>query len=176
MSDSLRDQLLGAGFKESAKAKKTAQKNNKTHGKSKNRPHSNKNSAAKQHSAKADAEKTKANNEEIARRKKIKAEIKAIIEAEKIEKYAGEIKHSYLVGKRIKELFVTEEVRKKLISGDVVITRLNGTTYLVPAPIGDKVQSLNPDWVVFKPGEESTNHDESNDEYADFQVPDDLQW
>jgi len=55
-----------------------------------------------------------------------------------------------------------------------VITRLNGATYLIPAETGEKVRALNPDWVVIAPGDEQSS--EVDDEYADYQVPDDLTW
>ena len=60
------------------------------------------------------------------------------------------------------------------MAGELVITRLNGSTYLVPAETGQQVLALNPDWVVIVPSNETITDDD--DEYADYQVPDDLKW
>jgi len=173
MSDSLREQMLKAGFKETATNKKK-----KAPGKSKQK--NNKSDRAKQpglnqKSMPSSLERANiAQREAIAERKRIKAEIKAIIEAEIVEKTTGEFAYSYLIGKRIKQLFVSEPIQKQLVAGELVITRLNGSTYLIPAKTGERVLALNPDWVVVGPAaDDATNVDA---EYADYQVPDDLKW
>lgn len=173
MSDSLREQMLKAGFKETNSNKKktpgrSKQKNSKT-------AHA-KQSGLNRTSTPSSLERANiAKREAVAERKRIKAEIKAIIEAEKLEKTSGELVHSYLVGKRIKQLYVSEAIHKQLVAGELVITRLNGSTYLVPAETGVRVQALNPDWVVIGPAAEHGT-DNDDDEYADYQVPDDLKW
>lgn len=166
MSDSMREQLLKAGFKETKK-KKQSRPNERPQNRA-----SKANNKPQKKDDKAEAE--RAAKDAIEQRKKVKASIKAIIEEAKLEKVSGEIQHSYVVGKRIKTLFVNEETRAGLISGEVVITRLNGGTFIVPAATGEQVQVLNPDWIVIRP-DNTTGSDES-DEYADYQVPDDLQW
>ncbi len=166
MSDSLREQMLRAGFKETTKPKPKQNKKNAS------QPKRNK---ANNRAGPSSLERANiAEREAIAEKKRIKAEIKAIIEADKIEKTSGETAHSYIVGKRIKQMFVTDEIQAKLVSGELVITRLNGSTYLVPAETGERVRGLNPDWVIIKPGEE--NAGDEDDEYADYRVPDDLKW
>jgi len=160
MSDSLREQMLKAGFKET---------------KAKNKPaHKKKKPARKEHKPSNPKAQKLANEEAIASRKKIKAEIKTLIETNKIDETKGEIAHAYLVGKRIKQLFVNKESQEKLVSGEWVITRLNGSTYIIPASTSTLVLELNPEWVIIKPSEKSP--DDAGDDYADFQVPDDLTW
>jgi len=173
MSDSLREQMLKAGFKENPnnKKKKTPSKSKKNSNKS-NRANQ---SGLNQKPTPSSLERANiAEREAVAERKRIKADIKAIIEAEKIEKTAGEFAHSYQVGKRIKQMFVSEAIQKQLVAGDLVITRLNGSTYLVPAQTGERVLALNPDWVIIGPA--ADNATDIDAEYADYQVPDDLKW
>lgn len=173
MSDSLREQMLQAGFKETPGNKKKNPPN-------KGKPNKRNSKQSKSHGLAQKNEPSSleraniAEREAIAERKRIKAEIKSIIEAEKIDNTAGESAHSYLIGKRIKQLFVTEPIQKQLVAGELVITRLNGSTFLVPAQTGERVQALNPDWVVIVPS--TDNATEIDDEYADYQVPDDLKW
>ncbi len=243
MSDSLREQMLKAGFKESAADKKKhrpAKPKKKSSGTSKTTNRKNNNSSGPSSLERANI----AEREAIAERKRIKAEIKRIIETAQVEyltapsKQAAQSKptsddkatvgtgvivdtnnsappgalsdteqaptppattetktvsdqqdvqkptapeisedriaHSYIIGKRIKQLFVSEELREKLVEGSLVITRLNGSTYLIPAKVGEQVRALNPDWVVITPNDGSGS--EADDEYADYQVPDDLTW
>ena len=173
MSDSLREQMLKAGFKETP-----GNKEKKPQSKSKQKnssPASTKKSGINRKSGPSSMERANiAEREAVAKRKRVKAEIKTIIEADRIEKTTGETTHSYLVGNRIKQMFVSEHIQKQLVTGDLVITRLNGSTYLIPAPTGEKVRALNPDWVVITPIED--NATDGGDEYADYQVPDDLKW
>ena len=173
MSDSLREQMLKAGFKETqGKKKKNPQSKSKQ---KKSNSARAKGSGISQKSGPSSMERANIDEREaIAERKRIKAEIKAIIEAGRIEKTTGETAHSYLVGKRIKQMFVSESIQKQLVAGELVITRLNGSTYLIPAPTGEKVLSLNPDWVVITPSTDNATDDD--DEYAEYQVPDDLKW
>ena len=173
MSDSLKEQLLKAGFKSTEPAKKP--KNAKRPGAAKKTGAANaqrtkqKNSSAKTQAATAQAQAEEA----IEKRKALKAQIKALIDTHKVEKHQGDIAYGYTLGTRIKQIFVNEPVQTGLVAGDLYITRLNGSTYVVPADIGNQILSLNPEWVVVKPAEAQSDE---NDEYADFKVPDDIKW
>ncbi len=173
MSDSLREQMLKAGFKETTPkktkakhAKSNTSRQKQTASKQAKKNHSNEPSSMERANI--------AERKAIAERKRIKGEIKEIIDGNKVENTKGELAHSYLVGKRIKQMFINEECKNKLIAGELVITRLNGSTYLIPAEEGVRVKALNPDWVVITPTSDGSG--DIDDEYADFQVPDDLQW
>lgn len=173
MSDSLREQMLKAGFKQTEESKPKPRRNKSQAGRNKSRgSQQNKSRTAHQPSSMELA--NIAEREAIAERKRIKGEIKTIIEAVKVDNAKGELAHGYQVGKRIKQMFVTEDIKNKLVSGELVITRLNGSTYLIPADDGKRVKALNKDWVVITPGSDGSN--DIDDDYADYQVPDDLQW
>ncbi len=175
MSDSLREQMLKAGFKETAAPRKKSKLPNNSKPAKRASQHSVGHSGSKNAAGPSTMERENiAKREAIAERKRIKAEIKTIIEAEKIDNTTGESSHSYVVGKRIKQMFVSDAIREKLVDGSLVITRLNGATYLVPAQTGEKVQALNPEWVVITPS--SDNQSDDDEDYADYQVPDDLKW
>lgn len=169
MSESLREQMLKAGFKEAPSNNKKKQSGKPT------KPKHKSSKKRVQNTGPSSMERANiAEREAIAERKRIKAEIKTIIEAEKIDDTKGESAHSYVIGKRIKQMFVSEAIREKLVDGSLVITRLNGSTFLIPTETGERVRALNPDWVIIGPGDEQTSDIE--DEYADYQVPDDLKW
>lgn len=178
MSDSLRDQLLQAGFnapKEPERAErrstpkparsKPAHVHDKTPG-----GHARKQQTA---AAAAQAQRAREAEAQIARRKAIKADIKALIEAAAIKEFQGESVYRFILNKRIRELHVKEDIRQQLVAGTLVITRLNGTTWLVPEATSVAIRELNPDWAVVLPAPDTA---EDTEGYDDFPVPDDLQW
>jgi len=160
MSDSLRDQLLQAGFKKSREEPV----------KKKQRPsaHTSKKKTAPQALSNAQER-----NAAVEKRKIIKAQIKAIIEADAVKEFAGEIAYRYTLQNRIRELHVADPIRQQLVAGTLVITRLNGDTYVVPDNTATQIRTLNPGWAIVKPNEASTDTPEG---YEDFSVPDDLVW
>ncbi len=158
MSDSLRDQLKQAGFTE----KTPKARNNK-------KPKGQRNKARQKEN---DADRTKQAAAAIAARKAQKIAITELINEHQIKKFAGESVYSYSLEKKIRQLFVSDEARTKLISGEWVITRLNGATYLVPDNTGKAILEINPQWMVVS----SRNDNDSSDEYKEHPVPDDLQW
>jgi len=164
MSDSLRDQLLQAGFKQPAKepAKSSKPGGKKNRGKAKSatqRPSSAK--VPIQAEAEAQA------------RKAAKAKIKSLIEDAEIKDFAGEEVYRFTLQNRIRELHLKPDVRTKLVDGSLSVTRLNGTTRVVPTIIIEKIQEINPNWAIVKP---SSAEPDSEDGYDDYQVPDELVW
>lgn len=175
MADSLRDQLIAAGFEA---PKKPAKKPKHNSGNSKDRKQGARNKKApnKKHSKDpASQQKTASASDEALERKKLKAQIKELIDSNKLENWKGEVAYRYTVEKRIRELFVTEAVQKQLTNREAAITRLNGDTYLVPIAIAAEIIKINPQWSVFN-ATDVEEKDTEDDGYSDFQVPDDLQW
>lgn len=196
MADSLRDQLIAAGFEA---PKKPVKKSNNTdrgknqgkkshrkksqeqkgHGK-KGRTNPGSKSADNRSGANAQNKNTQPKDATadaaIAERKKQKAQIKELIDNNKLENWKGDIAYRYTVEKRIRELYVNEAAQKHLTARKVAITRLNGDTYLIPIETADKVIKINPQWSVFNAEEVSDDKNTEDDEYSEFQVPDDLQW
>jgi len=177
MADSLRDQLIAAGFEAPKKPEKKPAK--KGQGKKRRADTNSKNSTHKKSAKKTalndSAEKQKAADADALKRKELKAQIKELIDNNKIEKWKGEIAYRYTVDNRIRELYVCEAAQKQLTARDVSITRLNGETFLVPVAIATEITKINPQWSVFNAtdAEEKPSED---DGYSEFQVPDDLQW
>ncbi len=174
MSDSLREQLIAAGFE--APKKKPENKSRKKKRSSAGSPNKKRNNPKGKDgssSAKSSAKQEQADKEALER-KKLKAQIKELIDNNKLDDWKGEVTYRYTVEKRIRELFVNEAAHKQLTATEVAITRLNGDTYLVPLAIANEIKKINPQWTVFNTDE---NTDTSVDEeYSKFQVPDDLQW
>ncbi len=206
MADSLRDQLIAAGYeapkkeekrksrphapkKQQARGKKTGDKSKPRHkqqhssapaanrpptGKSGSKPGGNgksKSAGNATHSAEA--------LQAIEERKKLKAQIKTLIDENKLENWKGEVVYRYLVEKRIRELYVNEEMHKQLAERSVAVTRLNGDTYLVPLATAATIKEINPQWSVFNTDADAEDNAElksTDTAYADYKVPDDLKW
>ena len=184
MSDSLRDQLMQAGFnapKEPVRTKRThsgksSHKTSSTRGQpagnrkgNTSKPPSQRDAPQKNNRA---ASQTAA-DAEAARRKAIKTEIKTLIETAAIKEFQGDSVYRFILNKRIRELHVKEDIRQQLVAGTLIITRLNGKTWLVPDETSTAIRALNPDWAVVTP---ASDEPEDNAGYEDFTVPDDLQW
>lgn len=183
MADSLRDQLIAAGFEAPKKQVKKSSKQNSDKRQQSKKNHNKKNRPTPNHKGSANknpAQKNKIQNAEadaaIAERKKLKAQIKELIDNNKLENWKGEVAYRYTVEKRIRELYVNEAAHKHLTDRNVAITRLNGDTYLIPIETANEVIHINPQWSVFNAVEASDEQSNEDDEYAEFQVPDDLQW
>lgn len=207
MADSLRDQLIAAGFdapkkearkkpKPGAGASSDKRPRNKPSGRKPNKhqaagkPQRGPNSSARNSGANRSAgsgsqsganhqNKASPDNEaKIEERKKLKAKIKTLIDDNKTDTWKGETVYRYLVDKKIRELYVSEELHPKLAAREVAITRYNGETFIVPRETGKEIKEINPQWSVFnlEKEETTTEADKLEGDYAEFQVPDDLQW
>ena len=176
MADSLRDQLLKAGFK--ADEKKPAREKKSTHKAPQNKrgKSAGKSRAAFNKSSTAAADKKAAEQKAAETRKRIKAEIKSLIESASIKDYAGEIPYSFVLGNKVRQLFVNKSAQEKLSSGESVITRLNGNTHVIPAELASAILKLNPDWAIVDNTQSEKTTDESRGDYGDYEVPDDLTW
>jgi uncharacterized protein YaiL (DUF2058 family) len=174
MSDSLRDQLLQAGFQKPAEepAKKQS---NRGQAKRKQRQgvQSNRQQTKKHTTREPQLSPQALADAAAAERKTVKGKIKTLIEEVQIKEFAGEAVYRFTLQNRIRELHVAEAIRTQLIDGTLTITRLNGTTRLVPSEIITQIQALNPNWAIVS--STSTSSD-TEDGYDDFPVPDDIVW
>lgn len=177
MSDSLREQLLQAGFKQTRKEppkKKPRPAGPKSGGGPRPSGASKGSGDGRRKAATSDEQAKKmAQQAAVQQRKVIKAQIKGLVEDSAIKEYAGDVAYRYTLQNRIRELHISEPVRQQLMSGALVITRLNGGTYLVPDTTADQIRKLNPDWAIVTPTDAKTDNPEG---YDDFPIPDDLVW
>ncbi len=160
MSDSLREQLKQAGFVDKTPKPRNKKKNSGQ--RVKNQQYAKDQALSKTALATIDREKRRAQ----------KLAITTLIDEHKIKEFAGEGVYAYSLDKKIRQLFVNDAARVKLINGEWVITRLNGATHLIPQDTGKAILEINPQWLVVSSSDDKSN----DDEYNEFPVPDDLQW
>jgi uncharacterized protein YaiL (DUF2058 family) len=175
MSDSIRDQLLKAGFSKPKADPPKPEQRKSPHPKRHQSPNKTGTHPNAQRRQSADPKQARqaALDAAAAQRKELKAQIKTLIEATAIKELKGEIVYRFTLQNRIRELHISENVHKQLVADELVITRLNGSTYLVPAKSAKEIKLINPDWAIVVPKDASKDTSEG---YDAFPVPDNLQW
>lgn len=113
-----------------------------------------------------------------AQRHAIKAQIRQLIEVNAIALssagQAGEKKYSFSDANKIKHLWISQQQVDQLSQGLIAIVRHSEKYTLVPAMVADKIAQRDPETIVFR-AEKSTSSP-ADDPYADYQIPDDLDW
>jgi uncharacterized protein YaiL (DUF2058 family) len=182
--ESLQEQLLKAGLVDknrANKAKKDKQKQAKvarnTAAKSVNRGKT----TAQQAQAKRVERDRELNQQKQkqADQKAILAQIKQLIDLNKVDHGQGETAYSFLYKNKVKKIFVTDDIKQQLSQGRLAIVRLvlksERLFEIVPAAIAEKIAQRDENAVVQLV--ESVDRVENEDDpYADYQIPDDLTW
>ena len=176
----LQEQLLKAGLVKKSKVAEAAREQAKArHGKG----------PASPSQAQLDAERTRAEKAERdraleherkaqARIAELRAQARQIIQDKK-EPGAGESEYRFSADGAIRTILVSDEQRRKLSSGALVIARLGDRYLLLPRAAGDKVRERDEAMIVLDHGSGSESTEASSEDdayYAQFKVPDDLVW
>jgi len=179
MSNSLRDQLLKAGLvndKQVKQASKEARKQEKQnrHG---NAAAKDENKRAAQEAQAAKIERDRQLNLEKAKeaeRKALAAQIKQMIEANRVAPGEDEIAYRFAHDNKVKTLYVSKSVHQGLAAGRLAIVSLESRYEIVPPEVAEKIRQRDESRVVLlNPPDRPQDAD---DEYADYKVPDDLMW
>ena len=171
MGNSLQDQLLKANLTN----KKQAQQVKKQKHKARKQVQPDKNSAAlKQQQAEKIARDRALNRqrEEDAQRKSVAAQVRQLIEANKLSREDGESAYHFVDAGRVRKLYVTEAQQQQLAAGKMVLVKLEGQVELVMPEVAEKIAARDPDTVL----KSQTEQQVEEDEYAGYEVPDDLVW
>jgi len=182
MSNPFQEQLLKAGLVTKKQVQKAQQEKNRN----KKQQHAKKESVVDENRLKAQkaAEEKAARDRELNRKKEEQArqkatsiEINQLIENNCLDRDEScGIAYNFEHNKKIKRIYVNDEMKKKIIQGKLGIARIEGRYELVPQTIAEKIQQRNAKRVViFIEKAQETKKDE-NDPYADYQIPDDLMW
>ena len=127
-----------------------------------------------------DAEKLardKALNEErnrAAEQKAIQAQIKELITLNAITE-RGDIEYRFDHAGTIKTMMLQDEHRGALIRGALAIVGREDNLSIVPSQAARKIAERDSDWLVLM-NERSEDSSDADDEYAGYEVPDDLMW
>ena len=174
----LQEQLLKAGLvtsKKAAKVQRTAKKS---------RVQAREAREAVEENKKAQLERDKQLSEQqkqAALVKEYKAQIKQLIEMNRITVSRGDIGFNFTDNNLIKKIEVDKTTQTQLINGRLAIARLiidsNGESVyaIIPASVADKIAQRDVTFIVLNSALSQEEQDE-DDPYADFKIPDDLMW
>ncbi|RJT26039.1 DUF2058 domain-containing protein [Buttiauxella izardii] len=174
----LQEQMLKAGLvssKKVAKVQRTAKKS---------RVQAREAREAVEENKKAQIERDKQLSEQqkqAALSKEYKAQVKQLIEMNRIVISKGNIAYNFTDNNLIKKIDVDKTTQAQLISGRLAIARLvtdskpEGEYAIIPSIVADKIAQRDPGSIVLS-CEQSQETKDEEDPYADFVVPDDLMW
>ncbi|CAM4135774.1 DUF2058 domain-containing protein [Vibrio astriarenae] len=169
---SLQEQMLKAGLVNEKKLKKAKK------GSKKSRVQAREVKAAVEEQKRAQQERDKALSEQQnAERlsKEVRAQVKQLIQMNKLDLADGEIKYNFTDGTLVKSLYVDSLTQEQLSKGILAIARLEEGYAVIPGVVANKIAERDVDSII----DHKTAADDAPDEddpYADFVVPDDLMW
>ncbi len=174
----LQEQMLKAGLvstKKMAKVQRTAKKS---------RVQAREAREAVEENKKAQLERDKQLSEQQKQAtltKEHKAQVKQLIEMNKIDIAKGTISFNFTDNNLIKKIDVDKQTQAQLINGRLAIARLavnsqgDSQYAIIPASVADKIAQRDAESIVLNSALSQEEQDE-DDPYADFKVPDDLMW
>ncbi len=174
----LQEQMLKAGLvssKKMAKVQRTAKKS---------RVQAREAREAVEENKKAQLERDKQLSEQQKQAvlaKEFRAQVKQLIEMNRITVARGNITFNFTDGNLIKKIEVDKQTQTQLINGRLAIARLvinakGDCDYaIIPAVVADKIAQRDADSIVLNSALSQEEQDE-DDPYADFKIPDDLMW
>jgi len=113
--------------------------------------------------------------------KEYKAQVKQLIEMNKIDISKGNIGFNFTDNNLIKKIDVDKQTQTQLINGRLAIARLavdskgESQYAIIPPSVADKIAQRDANSIVLNSALSQEAQDE-DDPYADFKVPDDLMW
>lgn len=174
----LQEQMLKAGLvssKKVAKVQRTAKKS---------RVQAREAREAVEENKKAQLERDKLLSEQHKQAvlsKEYKAQVKQLIEMNRVMPGRGDISFNFTDGSIIKKITVDKLTQTQLINGRLAIARLatqsNGESEyaIIPAVVAEKIAQRDASSIVLHSALSQEVQDE-DDPYADFKIPDDLMW
>ncbi|MDD9302281.1 MAG: DUF2058 family protein [Desulfobacter sp.] len=150
MGLSLQDQLLKAGIADKKQAKKAKHEKRVKRKKNKGKkisPEINQTQKDQAVQARRSQELNRQLNREKARLEKL-SQVRQLIETNRLKLDKYEAPYYFKVGKKIKKLYVNEDITKKLSRGDLAIVSLHGLFEIVPGKVAQQIAERDQEAVV----------------------------
>ncbi len=181
-SNPLQQQLLKAGLVKKNQVAEIAREQIKArHGKGPAKPTDSQQDAQRARAEKAERDRALALEQKTrARAAELTSQARQIIEDRKLPR-SGELEYRFTVDGVIRTLLVEDAQKKQLASGALTIARVGERFELLPRAAADKVRERDASLIALDHGQAkgasadaATSEDDAY--YAQFKVPDDLQW
>jgi uncharacterized protein len=150
MGTSFQEQLLKSGLVNKKKLKKISHEKRINRKKNQDKncvPEINKALAEKQAAEKRNRELNQALNKEKQKREQL-AQVKQLIENNRLDIKEEDEPYYFALGKKIKKLYVNDEIAKNLSLGNLAIVRLDDIFEIVPARVARQIADRDQDSLV----------------------------
>ena len=107
--------------------------------------------------------------------KAIAAQIRQLIETNFIEDHDGDIVYNFTDANVVKKINVSEPIYKHLMSGRLLVAKLDAGYELIPGPVAEKIKQRDAASIIINEHDNSPGQD-GDDPYSDYKIPDDLMW
>lgn len=176
----LQEQLLKAGLVKKSKVAEVAREQAKARiGKAAPTAGDIEREAQRARAEKAERDRAlEAERKAAARINELRAQARQIIRDKQVPR-SGESEYRFTVDGAIRTLLVDDDIRRKLASGALVITRDGDGYALLPRAAADKVRERDAALIVLDHGQAGEGEPPASEDdayYAQFKVPDDLVW
>lgn len=183
MAKSLQDQLLEAGLVSRQKAHQSKQAQHKQARRQRAGDPAAAAAAAEARRLARQAEEDKRARDlernrlrtERAQRRALAAEIEQIIATHRIDRVPGDEIYQFVDGAKVKRVYVTPEVHAGLVDERLAVVRLRRGYAVVERSVAQRVAERDERAVVAREAD-ATSSAALDDYYAQFEIPDDLQW
>lgn len=177
---SLQDQLLKAGLADEKKLKalqkeKKKQRKQQPKGAAQTDEGKLRAQQARQEKAERDRQLNQQRNEE-ARRKAIAAQIRQLVETNRLDRSRCEMDYQFVHGKKIKKILVDATMTDQLARGRLAVVFVNEAYEVVPEAVARKIMERDEEAVVVLHDRNSQTDKDEDDPYAGYEIPDDLMW
>jgi uncharacterized protein len=179
VGNSLQEQLLKAGLVTEHKLKETRSDKRKTV-KQTGKRGPDADDEARRAAERARAEKAARDRElnrqrqEEAERRARENELRQLIHTHRVVREGGDLAYHFTDGRTLKRLYVSRDQHARLVDGRLAVVRQDAFYELVPAEIAERVRARDPGRVLV--WNQPAKAPDTDDPYAEFQVPDDLMW
>ena len=99
-----------------------------------------------------------------------------ILQHHQVKNIEGELEYNYTFGKTIKKLFLNDQSQQALANGRLALCGLDDITYVVTFETAEKLAELDEKIILVQNDKNTEQHEDEDDPYAEYQIPDDLMW
>jgi|TARA_Y100001968_G_scaffold329550_1_gene379154 uncharacterized protein YaiL (DUF2058 family) len=176
---SLQEQLLKAGLADEKKAREV--RNEKRKQRKQQPKGATTVNEAEERARKARQEKAERDRQLNLERKKeaekkaIQAQIRQLIETNRLDRSRGETSYQFVDGKKIKKILVNEQMVDQLSRGRLAIVALGDNYEIVPDRVARKIMERDESAIISMHDRKQDDAGE-DDPYAGYEIPDDLMW
>ncbi|AOA58520.1 DUF2058 domain-containing protein [Acinetobacter larvae] len=108
--------------------------------------------------------------------KALQAAIIQMISQHKIKDFDGDINYQFIDDKKIKKVYINQQVYNALVSGSLVIAKDHDSYAYLPKALAERIEQKMTGFILVDNSQKNTEITAEDDPYAAYVIPDDLMW